>query len=107
MSIVETTAAAHDTTGGMMTKISEAEAIAKLGINVYIVKAETTHIVRALSGELKGNIPKQQSSFRMKDRSLCSGCRFQVSRILIELTKVNDFGENRHQPMIIVLKISA
>lgn len=35
---VEITVAAHDTTGGMMTKISEASMIAKLGIDVYIVK---------------------------------------------------------------------
>ncbi|CAL5355013.1 unnamed protein product [Camellia sinensis] len=34
---VEITVAAHDTTGGMETKISEAAAIAKLGIDVYIV----------------------------------------------------------------------
>lgn len=32
------TAAAHDTTGGMEAKISEAAMIAKLGIDVYIVK---------------------------------------------------------------------
>lgn len=37
-STVEITVAAHDTTGGMVTKISEAAAIAKLGIDVYIVK---------------------------------------------------------------------
>ncbi|KAM0987139.1 hypothetical protein ACFX19_011452 [Malus domestica] len=54
---VETEAAAHDTTGGMLTKISEAAAIAKLGIDVYIVKAATTHALRALNGELKGSIP--------------------------------------------------
>ncbi|XP_010258212.1 PREDICTED: uncharacterized protein LOC104598036 isoform X2 [Nelumbo nucifera] len=36
---VEITVAAHDTTGGMVTKISEAAMIAKLGIDVYIVKA--------------------------------------------------------------------
>ncbi|KAK9276019.1 hypothetical protein L1049_005550 [Liquidambar formosana] len=54
---VEITVAAHDTTGGMETKISEAAMIAKLGIDVYIVKAATTHSLRALSGELKGNIP--------------------------------------------------
>ncbi|PIA62907.1 hypothetical protein AQUCO_00200724v1 [Aquilegia coerulea] len=35
---VEITVAAHDTTGGMVTKISEAAVIAKLGIDVYIVK---------------------------------------------------------------------
>lgn len=53
----EITVAAHDTTGGMETKISEAAAIAKLGIDVYIVKAATIHSLRALSGELKDNIP--------------------------------------------------
>lgn len=54
---VKTSVAAHDTTGGMMTKIAEAAMIAKLGINVYIVKAATSHALRALSGELKGDIP--------------------------------------------------
>ncbi|XP_021807384.1 uncharacterized protein LOC110751257 isoform X1 [Prunus avium] len=54
---VETSVAAHDTTGGMLTKISEAAAIAKLGIDVYIVEAATSHALRALSGELKGNLP--------------------------------------------------
>ncbi|XP_077223892.1 amino acid kinase family protein isoform X2 [Tasmannia lanceolata] len=54
---VEITVAAHDTTGGMVTKISEAAAIAKLGINVYIVKAGTNHSLRALKGEVKGEIP--------------------------------------------------
>lgn len=38
---VETSVAAHDTTGGMETKISEAAMIAKLGIDVYIVKVVT------------------------------------------------------------------
>ncbi|CAK7326149.1 unnamed protein product [Dovyalis caffra] len=55
---VEITVAAHDTTGGMLTKISEAAMIAKLGIDVYIVKAATTHSSRALSGEVKGAIPE-------------------------------------------------
>ncbi|XP_057947997.1 isopentenyl phosphate kinase [Malania oleifera] len=54
---VEITVAGHDTTGGMMTKISEAAVIAKLGIDVYIVKAATSHSQRALNGELKDNIP--------------------------------------------------
>ncbi|XP_050373223.1 isopentenyl phosphate kinase [Argentina anserina] len=53
---VKTSVAVHDTTGGMMTKIAEAAVIAKLGINVYIVKAATSHALRALSGELKGEI---------------------------------------------------
>lgn len=34
--------AAHDTTGGMEAKISEAAMIAKLGIDVYIVKVVLT-----------------------------------------------------------------
>lgn len=38
ISPVEMTVAAHDTTGGMATKIGEAAMIAKLGIDVYIVK---------------------------------------------------------------------
>ncbi|KAK6157870.1 hypothetical protein DH2020_012118 [Rehmannia glutinosa] len=54
---VEITVAAHDTTGGMVTKISEAAMIAKLGIDVYIVKAATDHSARALQGLLKENIP--------------------------------------------------
>nr|XP_023897183.1 uncharacterized protein LOC112009069 isoform X2 [Quercus suber] len=57
---VETTVAAHDTTGGMETKIAEAAMIARLGIDVYIVKAATNHALRALSGELRDkrdNIP--------------------------------------------------
>ncbi|XP_011012590.1 PREDICTED: uncharacterized protein LOC105116803 [Populus euphratica] len=55
---VETTVAAHDTTGGMATKISEAALIAKLGIDVYIVKAATTHSSRALSGKVRGALPE-------------------------------------------------
>lgn len=55
---VEITVAAHDTTGGMETKITEAAMIAKLGIDVYIVKAATEHSLRALSGELRQNIPE-------------------------------------------------
>lgn len=54
---VEFTIAAHDTTGGMVTKITEAAMIAKLGIDVYITKAGTDHSVKALSGVLKGGIP--------------------------------------------------
>ncbi|XP_021910401.1 uncharacterized protein LOC110824151 [Carica papaya] len=55
---VEISVSAHDTTGGMVTKISEAAMIAKLGIDVYIVKAATSHSLRALSGELRRNIPE-------------------------------------------------
>ncbi|CAA7404214.1 unnamed protein product [Spirodela intermedia] len=51
---VEITVAAHDTTGGMGTKISEAAAIARLGIDVFITKAGTDHSLRALRGELLG-----------------------------------------------------
>ncbi|KAI3880185.1 hypothetical protein MKX03_024777 [Papaver bracteatum] len=54
---VEITVAAHDTTGGMVTKITEAALIAKLGIDVYIVKAGTDHSFRALNGEIRGDIP--------------------------------------------------
>jgi glutamate 5-kinase len=35
---VEISVAAHDTTGGMETKILEAAVIARLGIDVYITK---------------------------------------------------------------------
>ncbi|CAA3007457.1 Isopentenyl phosphate kinase [Olea europaea subsp. europaea] len=54
---VEITVAAHDTTGGMVTKISEAAMIAKHAIDVYIVKAATDHSLKALRGDLKENIP--------------------------------------------------
>ncbi|CAH8390141.1 unnamed protein product [Eruca vesicaria subsp. sativa] len=54
---VQTSVAAHDTTGGMETKISEAAMIAKLGIDVYIVKAATPHSQRALNGELRESVP--------------------------------------------------
>lgn len=50
---VEITVAAHDTTGGMETKILEAATIAKLGVDVYITKAGTTHCQRALKGEVR------------------------------------------------------
>ncbi|XP_059074342.1 isopentenyl phosphate kinase isoform X2 [Cryptomeria japonica] len=49
---VQTTTVAHDTTGGMATKIFEAAVIAKIGIDVYIVQAGTDHSWRALKGEL-------------------------------------------------------
>lgn len=49
--------ASHDTTGGMVTKISEAAMIARLGIDVYIVKVGTEHSLRALDGSLRGEIP--------------------------------------------------
>ncbi|KAH0462248.1 hypothetical protein IEQ34_009823 [Dendrobium chrysotoxum] len=49
---VEITVASHDTTGGMETKILEAAAIAKLGINVYITKVGTEHSLTALKGEI-------------------------------------------------------
>lgn len=55
---VEITVAAHDTTGGMVTKITEAAMIAKLGIDVYIVKAATEHSMTALNGTLKHSTPE-------------------------------------------------
>ncbi|XP_074300922.1 isopentenyl phosphate kinase-like, partial [Silene latifolia] len=54
---VEITVAAHDTTGSMVTKISEAAAIAKLGIDVYIVKATTDHSLKDLTGAVEKNLP--------------------------------------------------
>ncbi|KAG6476130.1 hypothetical protein ZIOFF_065366 [Zingiber officinale] len=54
---VKITVAAHDTTGGMETKIAEAAMIAKLGINVYITKAGTPHSLRALRGEVGDDAP--------------------------------------------------
>lgn len=56
MKRVEITVASHDTTGGMETKILEAAAIAKLGIDVYITKVGTEHCLRALKGEIRGGI---------------------------------------------------
>ncbi|KAJ8564677.1 hypothetical protein K7X08_001137 [Anisodus acutangulus] len=50
---IEFTVAAHDTTGGMVTKITEAAMIAKLVIDVYITKAGTDHSVKALSWNLE------------------------------------------------------
>lgn len=44
---MEISVAAHDTTGGMETKILEAAVIARLGIDVYITK------VRMLASILK------------------------------------------------------
>ena len=52
---VEITVAAHDTTGGMVTKISEAAAIAKLGIDVYIVKVQSFSLLRVCSLGCKTN----------------------------------------------------
>uniref|UniRef100_A0A0D9V626 Aspartate/glutamate/uridylate kinase domain-containing protein n=1 Tax=Leersia perrieri TaxID=77586 RepID=A0A0D9V626_9ORYZ len=43
--------ASHDTTGGMETKILEAAAIARLGVDVYITKVGTEHSLRALKGD--------------------------------------------------------
>nr|ADE77210.1 unknown [Picea sitchensis] len=68
---VQTATAAHDTTGGMATKISEAAMIAKLGIDVYIVQAGTDHSLKALNGEPKeemldnwiGTIVRNSKSF--------------------------------------------
>ncbi|EEC71534.1 hypothetical protein EE612_005924 [Oryza sativa] len=48
---VEISVAAHDTTGGMETKILEAAAIARLGVDVYITKVGTEHSLRALKGD--------------------------------------------------------
>lgn len=50
---VQTTVAAHDTTGGMSTKIAEAASIAAMGIDVYIVEAGTPHALEALRGHVK------------------------------------------------------
>ena len=46
---VEISVAAHDTTGGMETKISEAAAIARLGIDVFITKVKTRYVYISLS----------------------------------------------------------
>ncbi|KAL6614454.1 hypothetical protein ACP70R_036724 [Stipagrostis hirtigluma subsp. patula] len=49
---VKISVAAHDTTGGMETKILEAAMIARLGIDVYITKVGTEHSLRALKGDV-------------------------------------------------------
>ncbi|XP_052184975.1 isopentenyl phosphate kinase isoform X2 [Diospyros lotus] len=54
---VKVTVASHDTTGGMLTKIAEAVTIAKLGIDVFVVKAGTSHSLSALLGEVRDSIP--------------------------------------------------
>ncbi|KAJ7543697.1 hypothetical protein O6H91_09G048800 [Diphasiastrum complanatum] len=57
-SSVTTAASNHDTTGGMATKISEAASIARLGINVYIVKAGTRDALQALMGNVRDTSTK-------------------------------------------------
>ncbi|KAE8807919.1 glutamate 5-kinase [Hordeum vulgare] len=52
---VEISVAAHDTTGGMETKILEAAAIARLGVDVYITKVDTEHSLRALKGDVNAS----------------------------------------------------
>lgn len=42
---VETAVAAHDTTGGMSTKIAEAASIAAMGIDVFIVEVINVNFV--------------------------------------------------------------
>ncbi|XP_024371909.1 isopentenyl phosphate kinase isoform X2 [Physcomitrium patens] len=45
--------AAHDTTGGMSTKIAEAASIAATGIDVFVVEAGTPHALEVLRGNVK------------------------------------------------------
>ncbi|KAL2641769.1 hypothetical protein R1flu_009356 [Riccia fluitans] len=47
---VQTTVAAHDTTGGMETKIAEAASIASCGIPVLVVETGSRHALEALKG---------------------------------------------------------
>ncbi|XP_068657440.1 isopentenyl phosphate kinase [Aristolochia californica] len=68
---VEFTVAAHDTTGGMVTKISEAAMIAKLGIDVYIVKAGTDHSLKALKGQVNGEIPDDWIGTAIRSSKRC------------------------------------
>ncbi|KAL4184464.1 hypothetical protein AMTRI_Chr10g225740 [Amborella trichopoda] len=67
---VKITVGAHDTTGGMMTKITEAATIAKLGIDVYIVKAGTDHSLKALKGEVS-NISNEWLGTMVRSSSKC------------------------------------
>ncbi|CAK9872200.1 unnamed protein product [Sphagnum jensenii] len=57
---VQITVAAHDTTGGMAGKISEAAFIAAIGIDVYIVQAGTPHALEALKGNVKSSESKKR-----------------------------------------------
>ncbi|CAK9216981.1 unnamed protein product [Sphagnum troendelagicum] len=57
---VQITVAAHDTTGGMAGKISEAAFIAAMGIDVYIVQAGTPHALEALKGNVKCSESKKR-----------------------------------------------
>ncbi|KAJ3698774.1 hypothetical protein LUZ61_002479 [Rhynchospora tenuis] len=65
---VEITVAAHDTTGGMEAKISEAAIIAKLGIDVYITKVGTEHSLRALRGQVHENLDDWLGTIIRSDR---------------------------------------
>lgn len=87
MSTVETAAAAHDTTGGMITRISEAAAITKLGINVYIVNCEGSNNrgVKTLFGD-----PRKMSAFGVRQRF----------KPLMTMNRPNAISELRH-PMVL------
>lgn len=49
LAAVQTTVAAHDTTGGMSTKIAEAASIAAMGIDVYIVEVMEICVIRFIT----------------------------------------------------------
>lgn len=55
---VETVAAAHDTTGGMATKIAEAATIAMSGVDVYIVEVGTRHALEAFQCSSRNDLSK-------------------------------------------------
>ncbi|KAG6555220.1 hypothetical protein Mapa_003260 [Marchantia paleacea] len=55
---VQTNVAAHDTTGGMETKIAEAASIANFGIPVLVVETGSSHALEALKGTPLSNRSK-------------------------------------------------
>lgn len=56
---VETVTAAHDTTGGMATKIAEAAIVAMSGVDVYIVEVGTQHALEAFNCTSRHNLSKE------------------------------------------------
>ncbi|MCO5605837.1 hypothetical protein L7F22_060021 [Adiantum nelumboides] len=56
---VETVTAAHDTTGGMATKIAEAAIIAMSGVDVYIVQVGTRHALEAFNCTSRHSLSKE------------------------------------------------
>lgn len=77
---VELTVAAHDTTGGMKTKISEAAMIAKLGIDVYIVKVIFMLCFICLSYFLELLMLKLVAEFAGSNKPLIEGIKWRSEK---------------------------